>query len=93
MPEPHSSHAPRPSRPWYRSRAGLGFAGFAALAALLLAYEHRLHIPFGNLLAILPLIACVGLHGLMHGGHHRHGGHHHPMQSADPSAAGKEDEK
>lgn len=69
---------PGSSRVWYRTRWGLAFIGFAGLGALLLVYEHRLHIPFGNLFLILPLFACIGLHSLMHGGHGghgRHGGH------------------
>lgn len=53
----------------------MALAGFVALGALLLIYEHRLHIPFGNLLLLLPLLASFGLHSLMHGGHGGHGGH------------------
>jgi hypothetical protein len=60
---------------WYKTRWGIALIGFAALSVLLLAYEHRLHIPFGNLLVILPLFACIGLHSLMHGSHGGHGGH------------------
>jgi len=59
---------------WYKTRWGLALVGFVALSALLLLYEHRLHIPFGNLLVILPLFACIGLHSMMHGGHGGHGG-------------------
>lgn len=77
----HRSHQTKdpgnPGNPgaWYRTRAGLAAIGFASLAALLLVYEHRLHIPFGNLSTVLPLIAIFGLHMLMHGGHGGHGGH------------------
>lgn len=60
---------------WYKTRWGLALVGFAALSVLLLLYEHRLHIPFGTLLVILPLFACIGLHSLMHGGHSGHGSH------------------
>lgn len=60
---------------WYRTRWGMALIGFAALGVLLLGYEHRIHIPFGNLLVILPLFACIGLHSLMHGGHGGHGVH------------------
>lgn len=81
---------------WYKTRWGLALIGFAALGALLLVYEHRLHIPFGNLLVILPLFACIGLHSLMHGGHGGHGGHgSHGGRSRDATgpATDKPDEK
>lgn len=58
-----------------RNRWRIALIGFAALAVLLFVYEHRVHIPFGNLLVILPLFACIGLHSFMHGGHGGHGGH------------------
>lgn len=77
---------------WYKTRWGLALIGFAALSVLLLLYEHRLHIPFGNLLVILPLFACIGLHSLMHGGHGGHGGHgSHSDRSRDTTgpASGK----
>jgi hypothetical protein len=85
-----------PSSPWYRSRAGLAFAGFAAVAALLLIYEHRMHISFGNLLVILPLFVCFGLHSFMHGGHGGHGGHNHSgttPKSLDPSKSSREEDR
>lgn len=69
---------------WYKTRWGLVLVGFAAVSVLLLLYEHRLHIPFGNLLVILPLFACIGLHSVMHGGHGGHGGHsRHGGRSGD----------
>lgn len=89
MSERHSHIDPQKAPPWYRSRAGLAFAGFAAVAALLLIYEHRLHIPFGNLLAVLPLIACFGLHSFMHGGHGGHGGHRHSGSPRRPAEGSK----
>jgi hypothetical protein len=88
-PSGDAQHAP----PWYRSRAGLAFAGFAAVAALLLTYEHRMHIPFGNLLVILPLFVCFGLHSFMHGGH---GGHNHSgttPKSSDPSKSSPDEDR
>lgn len=48
------------------------FGGFAAIALLMLAVEHRAH-----LLGWLPwlfLLACLLMHVFMHGGH-GHGGH------------------
>ncbi len=85
------------SRPWYKTRWGLALIGFAAVAALLLVYEHRIHIPFGSLLVILPLFACIGLHSLMHGGHGGHGGHSghgsKPRGAADPASGKPADDR
>lgn len=55
-----------------RSRAKLAFAGFVILAAIALAFEHRLHLaPY---VPWLILLACPLLHVFHHGGHgHRHG--------------------
>lgn len=53
-------------------RAKWVFGGFAAIALLMLAVEHRAH-----LLGWLPwlfLLACPLMHVFMHGGH-GHGGH------------------
>ncbi len=49
------------------------FIAFAAIAAVLIAYEHRLH-----LLGLLPwlfLLACPLMHLFMHHGHGHHGRH------------------
>lgn len=62
-PEPHSA-----AGGWLRSRSGLVFLGFAAIAAFFLWTEHRAH-----LLGILPfllLLLCPLLHWL----HRGHGG-------------------
>lgn len=51
------------------------FGGFVALAAVLVAFEHRAHL--SGLLSWLPwliLLACPLLHLFMHGGHGSHGG-------------------
>jgi hypothetical protein len=54
------------------SRGRLVFAGFVILAAIALAFEHRLHlVPW---LPWLLLLACPLMHLFHHGGHgHRHG--------------------
>lgn len=93
MSDNHSHIAPQKGPAWYRGRAGLAFAGFAAVAALLLVYEHRMHIPFGDLLVILPLFVCFGLHSFMHGGH---GGHNHsraPRKPSNPSKTNREEDR
>ena len=65
----HSEHEPQPSNTFWRSRAGIVLIAFLAVAALLLVYEHRVHIfaGYGGLIALLAL--CVGMHFFMHGGH------------------------
>jgi hypothetical protein len=62
-------------------RSKLVFGGFAVLAALLLAFEHRAHL--AGLLGWLPyliLLACPLMHLFMHGGH---GGHGHGPDKGD----------
>ncbi|MCO6414529.1 MAG: DUF2933 domain-containing protein [Thiogranum sp.] len=70
-------HAPRGSPPpgsFWRSRAGMVLIGFAAIAGLLLAYEHRVHLFTGNGLLLVFLALCIGMHFFMHGGHGADGG-------------------
>jgi len=57
--------------PWWRSRGGIAFVGFLAIAGFFLLTEHRAHL-FGWVPFLL-LAACPLLHLL----HHRHGGHKH----------------
>jgi len=54
---------------WWRSRSGLAFIGFAAIAGFFLWTEHRAH-----LLGALPYVLFL-LCPLMHLFHGRHGGH------------------
>jgi len=57
--------------PWWRSSTRLPFIGFLAIAGYFLWTEHQAHIvPY---LPWILLLACLGLHGFMHGGH-GHGG-------------------
>jgi Protein of unknown function (DUF2933) len=56
---------------WLKSRTGLVFFAFAAIAVFFLWEEHKAHI-----LGVLPyalLVLCPLLH-LFHGGHGSHGG-------------------
>ena len=56
---------------WIKSRAGVAFLVFAAIALFFLWEEHRAHI-----LGVLPfalLLLCPLMHLFMHGGHG--GGH------------------
>jgi len=71
----HAGHKPQPSSRFWTSRAGIVLIAFLAVAALLLAYEHRVHIFIGNALLVVLLALCVGMHLFMHGGHGGHRGH------------------
>lgn len=58
---------------WWRSRSGLVFLGFAAIAGFFLWEEHKAHI-----LGVLPyalLLLCPLMH-LFQGGHGDHGSEH-----------------
>jgi len=58
-------------RSWWRSRSGLVFLGFAAIAGFFLWEEHKAHI-----LGVLPyalLLLCPLMH-LFHSGHGNNGG-------------------
>lgn len=61
---------------WLRSRSGLVFLGFIAIAAFFLFTEHRAHL-FG-ILPFALLLLCPLLH-MFHGGHGSNdgGGHDH----------------
>ena len=63
----------RGERSFFRTRVGLVFAVFLAVAGLMLVYEHRAHIELGGNLPILLLLGlCVGMHFFMHHGHSDH---------------------
>ena len=60
-------------KPWWRTRSGFVFIGFAAIAAFFLLSEHRAHAM--GILPYLLLLACPLMHIFMHRGHgkgHRH---------------------
>ena len=67
------------------------FIAFAAIALLLIAYEHRVHV-----LGILPwllILACPLMHLFMHhghGGHGSHSGHGHAGHGAGTNQPKKE---
>lgn len=65
----HSRHGAPSSGSFWRSRAGMVLLGFAAIAGLLLTYEHRVHLFTGNGLLLAFLALCIGMHFFMHGGH------------------------
>ena len=68
------SHDARRPDSLLKSRAGGALIVFLAIAGVLLAYEHRVHLLTGNALLLVLLALCVGVHLFMHGGHGGHGG-------------------
>ncbi len=68
---------------WWRSGTKLPFAVFLAIGAYFLWTEHQAHV-----VAFLPwilVLACVGMHLFMHGGH----GSGHDHGQGTESSAGK----
>ena len=73
---------------WWRNPTKLPFAVFLAIGAYFLWTEHQAHV-----IEFLPwvlILACVGMHLFMHGGH-GHGGSHGHGES-DVRSASKPDE-
>jgi heme/copper-type cytochrome/quinol oxidase subunit 4 len=59
---------------FWKSRFGVILIISLTLAALLLGFEHRIHIFAGNGFLALLLLGCVAMHMFMHGDHSGHGG-------------------
>ena len=60
---------PEPQQPFWKSRVGISLIIALTIAALLLVFEHRVHIFAGNGFLVLLLLGCVVMHLFMHGGH------------------------
>jgi hypothetical protein len=73
------------NRPWWRTRSGVAFLGFLAIAFFFLFTEHRAHL-FG-LLPYLLILACPLMHLFMHHGHGGHASH----RGSGPSGKQTED--
>ena len=71
----HSMHKPEPNPGFWQSRSGVALIAFLAVAALLLGYEHRLHLFASGMFPVALLFGCVFMHFFMHGGHGGHGSH------------------
>lgn len=69
-----SNRTNRARGPFWKSRFGTALIVFLVIGGLLMAYEHRVHLLGGNLLPILLLLVCIGMHFFMHRGHGGHGG-------------------
>ncbi|WP_456297546.1 DUF2933 domain-containing protein [Aromatoleum toluclasticum] len=78
----HSAHDTSPGTATAKmsQRSKWVFGGFAAIALVLLAFEHRVHL--AGWLPWLILLACPLMHVFMHGGH-GHGGHGTKSDSGD----------
>nr|WP_306264841.1 DUF2933 domain-containing protein [Pararhizobium sp. IMCC3301] len=59
---------------FWKSRFGVSLIISLAIAALLLGFEHSVHIFAGNGFLVLLLLGCGVMHLFMHGGHGAHGG-------------------
>ena len=68
------SSQPEPHQPFWKSRFGVSLIIALAIAALLLGFEHRVHMFAGNGFLVLLLLGCGVMHLFMHGGHGGHGG-------------------
>lgn len=66
---------PIPAPSFWKSRTGVALIVFLAVAAILLGFEHRIHIFAGNGLVAVLLLGCIVMHFFMHGGHGGGGGH------------------
>lgn len=64
---------------WLRSRTGLVFLAFIAIAIFFLVTEHTAH--FFGVLPYLLLLLCPLLQLFMHGGHGEHGEHGESMRN------------
>ncbi len=60
---------PEPPQPFWKSRFGISLILSLAIAAILLGFEHRIHILAGNGFLVLLLLGCVVMHLFMHRGH------------------------
>ena len=85
------------SAPWWQDRTKLTFVVFLAIAAYFLWTEHQAHVI--EYLPWLLILACVGMHLFMHGGHghggegHDHSEHEHSTDRAAPKSWYNDDGK
>lgn len=65
----HDPDRRAPAESFWRSRTGITLIVFLAVAALLVGFEHRVHLLAGNGLLAVLLLGCIAMHFFMHGGH------------------------
>lgn len=70
----HGTHESAPGLSFWQSRTGITLIVFLVIAAILLGYEHRVHIFASKPGSFLFLFAWIGLYFFMHLGHGGHGG-------------------
>ena len=84
----HSAGHHAGSGGFWSSRAGMALVAFLAVAAVLLLYEHRIHVFTGSGLLFILLGFCLVVHLFMHGSH---GGHGSGGGSLPPSRGGRDE--
>ena len=87
-----ANQPPPPGSGFWRTGTGMALIVFLVIGALLLGYEHRLHIFGSSSGSALFLIVWIGMHFLMHrghGGHGRHGGHGSAPTPQEPKKDGE----
>lgn len=65
----HSKHQAQPRRSFWLSHTGMVVMGFLSIAAVLLIFEHRIHILTETGILIILLSVCIGMHLFMHRKH------------------------
>jgi len=65
---------PAPVKSYWKSRPGTTLIAVLVIAALVLGYEHRIHLFAGYGPLVILLLVCGGMHFFMHGRHGGHGG-------------------
>lgn len=63
-----------PDAGFWRWRPGIALIVFLVIAAVLLGFEHRIHLFAGSFFLVVLLLGCVIMHFFMHGDHGA-GGH------------------
>lgn len=66
-------HENEPKGGFWKSPTGVTLIVFLAVAALLLGWEHRVHLFAGDAFVVLLLVGSFVMHLFMHGGHGGHG--------------------
>ena len=78
-----------PGGGFWQSPTGIALIVFLLIAAILMGYEHRVHLFGGTSGSVVFLAAWFGLHFFMHRSHGSHGGHGaSPAEPRDGSVQG-----
>lgn len=89
-----SMHETAPVPNFWRTPTGIALIVFLLIAAILLGYEHRMHIFGSNSGSVLFLAVWIAMHFFMHRGHGGHGGRGgHPSHSPPQAGPNTDDGK